>query len=124
MSSLTLTSPGSPATSAALPTTQLHQRSSRAQRQAQPWHVEARGCGLVLRLEEGLDLDPAALARLTRDIQDVRAAGFAVALACAPGKALEALRAIRFHRFVDVLPTRDAAWRWLASSRQTLKAVA
>ena len=98
------------------------QQQSREQQQARLWDVEASGLGLVVRLEGGRDLGPAALARLAAEIEEVRFAGFEIALACGPGQTLEALRGIRFHRFVDVLPSRDAAWRWLATSRRALKA--
>ncbi|MEM1177958.1 MAG: hypothetical protein AAGM22_06425 [Acidobacteriota bacterium] len=76
------------------------------------WTVEAKGKHLFFSVLSSRRLGARRLAHLASEIEEARGAGFEVALNCAPGAALESLRKVHFHRFVEVLPTRDAARRW------------
>ncbi|MEM8997252.1 MAG: hypothetical protein AAGF23_20890 [Acidobacteriota bacterium] len=79
---------------------------------AQRWAVEARGHHIVYSLPPSLRLGARRLAQLAADIEGARREGFEAVLACAPGPALESLRKVHFHRFVEVLPSPAAARRW------------
>ncbi|MCG8461333.1 MAG: hypothetical protein MI919_34035 [Holophagales bacterium] len=79
------------------------------------WTVEAAGDLLVMSLSSRRALEPKSTARLVRDITEARRSGFEVALVCSDRVNLEYLRRTHFHRFVDVLPTRSAAFRYFPS---------
>ncbi|MEO1083383.1 MAG: hypothetical protein AAFY88_04005 [Acidobacteriota bacterium] len=76
------------------------------------WAVEASGRHMVFSLPPSRPLGARLLAQLADDIDGVRREGFEAVLSCAPGPALESLRKVHFHRFVDVFPSRNAARRW------------
>ncbi|MDA8018975.1 MAG: hypothetical protein MPN21_16155 [Thermoanaerobaculia bacterium] len=76
------------------------------------WSTESRDGTCVVTVPSSLRLGPELLARLVREIEEVRRIGHGVALACAAGRALETLRKVNFHRFVDILPSRSAALRF------------